>query len=130
MISLIKHTLRVAHSLVREHAKAIARSSKWSGVRKAAIKANPNCAACGDTQLLQVHHFVPFEKDTALELEPKNLVVMCMGKNECHLLIAHGDNFRHYNPQLAADLLNIKSGILTLEAAKLLAKKNAVAIKG
>ena len=129
MISLIKHALKVAHSVVREHVKTIARSSKWSGVRKAAIARSPKCAACGSTQLLQVHHFVPYHLHPELELDPKNLVVMCMGPNECHLLVAHGDNFKLFNPQLAADLKNIQAGTLTLENAKILAKKNAVAIK-
>lgn len=126
MLPLITHITRVLHSVIREQLKKITRSSKWAGVRKQAIKDNPRCACCGDTKFLQVHHFLPFNVSPTLELDPKNLVVMCMGKNECHLLIGHGDNFKKYNPYLAADIKNIQSGILSLEDAQKLAKKVAI----
>ena len=47
MLSLITHALNAAHAIVREHSKLITRSSKWGGVRKAALIANPKCACCG-----------------------------------------------------------------------------------
>ena len=69
---------------------------------------------------------VSFKHDPALELDPKNLIVLCMGPNECHLLIGHGDNFKLYNPYVAADVLNVKSKSITLEQAKQNAKKEAI----
>jgi len=126
MIALITHSLKVVHAVVREHSKLITRSSKWGGVRKTALKANPKCACCESTSFLQVHHMVSFKHDPALELDPKNLIVLCMGPNECHLLIGHGDNFKLYNPYVAADVLNVKSKSITLEQAKQNAKKEAI----
>jgi 5-methylcytosine-specific restriction protein A len=126
MLSLIVHALRVAHSVIREHAKKVTRSSKWNGVRKTALKANPKCACCGDTAHLQVHHMQPFHIKPELELDPKNLIVLCMGKNECHLLIGHGDNFKKYNPYIAADALNVSCGSITGAQAIANAKKNAI----
>lgn len=126
MLALITHALRVAHSVVREHAKRVTRSPQWHGVRMTAIKDNPKCACCGDTTNLQVHHLVPFHTKPELELDPKNLVVVCMGKNECHILIAHGDSFKRYNPYLAADIKNIQAGTISLQEAAQRAKANSL----
>jgi 5-methylcytosine-specific restriction endonuclease McrA len=126
MIALITHALRVVQSVVREHAKKVTRSSKWNGVRKTALKANPKCAACGSDKFLQVHHMQPFHLKPELELDLKNLIVLCMGPNECHLLLGHGDNFKKYNPYIAADAKNVAAGSITGEQAKALAKKNAI----
>ena len=126
MLSLITHALNAAHAIVREHSKLITRSSKWGGVRKAALIANPKCACCGSTTLLQVHHKISFKHSPELELDPKNLIVLCMGQNECHLLVGHGDNFKLYNPYVAVDVLNVQSGSITLEQAKQNAKKEAI----
>jgi len=126
MIALITHALRVAHSVIREHAKLLTRSSKWSGVRKTALKANPKCAACGSDSKLQVHHMQPFHLKPELELDPKNLIVLCMGPNECHLLLGHGDDFKKYNPYIAADAKNVAAGSVSGKDAALLAKKNAI----
>jgi 5-methylcytosine-specific restriction endonuclease McrA len=126
MISLIKHTVNVVKAVVREHSKRLTRSSKWSGVRKAALINQPCCAACGSTSLLQVHHMQPFHLHPELELDQRNLIVLCMGKNECHLLLGHGDNFKKYNPYIAADARNLSSGSVSPAEAIKLAKKNAL----
>lgn len=126
MLASIVHVLKVVHSVVREHAKKITRSSKWASVRKAAIQLNPKCACCGSTNFLQVHHMQPFHLKPELELTPKNLIVLCMGKNECHLLIGHGNNFKKYNPYIGADSKNLAAGSITKAAAAALAKKNAI----
>lgn len=126
MIALIIHALRVAQSVVREHAKKVTRSSKWSGVRRTALKTNPKCAACGSDKALQVHHIISFKHDSTLELNPANLIVLCMGPNECHLLVGHGDSFQKYNPYVMVDSMNVRAGSITLEEAKINAKKNAV----
>lgn len=126
MVGLITHALRVVHSVIREQSKLVMRSSKWGGVRKTALLANPTCACCGSTTLLQVHHIKPFNKFPSLELDPKNLIVLCMSKTECHLLIGHGDNFKKYNPYISADAKNVACGSITVIEAGIEAKKNSI----
>ena len=126
MISLIVHTIRAAKSIVREHIKKVTRSPKWNELRKNTLLHNPGCQACGSITNLQVHHIQPFHLKPELELESKNLIVLCMGKNECHLLLGHGDNFKKYNPYIVADTKNIRSGSISLEEACTTARKNAL----
>ena len=64
---------------------------------------NSVCAACGRTTHLQVHHIEPFHLRPELELDPANLITLCMGSYECHLVIGHGDSFRCYNPNVVED---------------------------
>ena len=125
MIATLRHISRITYSIVREHAKKVFRSSKWSGVRKQFLNANPMCAACGSIKFLQIHHRLPFALHPEEELDPKNLVTLCMDKPECHLHIGHSGSFHMYNPNLSADILNIKSGFISLEQAIIEAKKNA-----
>jgi 5-methylcytosine-specific restriction endonuclease McrA len=53
--------------------------------------------------MLQVHHIVPFSTAPDLELEPSNLITLCMGEFDCHLRLGHGGSFRHYNPLVVED---------------------------
>ena len=47
---------------------------------------------------------MPFAKDASLELDPNNLISLCMDKgHDCHILIGHGDDFKAYNPNVVAD---------------------------
>jgi 5-methylcytosine-specific restriction endonuclease McrA len=102
---MLKHFVNVAHSLLREHVvKRVTRSSEWHSVEKAHLKVQPFCAACGSNNRLQVHHKEPFHLDPALELDPTNLITLCMDTNECHLKLGHGDNFKAYNPNIVADV--------------------------
>ena len=126
MIAHIIHAFNVVRAVVREHAKLITRSSKWSRVRKIALLASPKCACCGSVTLLQVHHMQPFHLKPTLELDPRNLIVLCMSKNECHLLIGHGNNFKKYNPYIAADAKNVAYGSITVLEAAVEAKMNAL----
>jgi 5-methylcytosine-specific restriction protein A len=129
MLSVIVHALKVAQSVVREHAKKITRSPKWNGVRKTALKANPKCAACGSDAHLQVHHIQPFHLKPTLELDPKNLIVLCMGPNECHFKLGHcGINWRGYNQYIAVDVLNVNAKNITLQQAQELAKTQFIVI--
>jgi len=108
MFETVRHLVRVANSQIREHVvKGIIhpivgkRSSEWPTVRKHFLVKSPACAACGGTSLLNVHHKEPFHLDPKLELDPGNLITLCMGKPECHLLLGHGDDFKAYNPMIA-----------------------------
>jgi 5-methylcytosine-specific restriction endonuclease McrA len=107
---MLKHILNVAKSLVREHiTKATTRSNAWASIRKAHLKKNPTCAACGGTQFLQVHHKEPFHLDPSKELDLTNLITLCMGEYECHLKIGHGDNFKAYNPTVEPDSETVRT---------------------
>lgn len=103
MIKRIVHAFNVARAALHEHAKRVARSPEWPRVEKQALAAHPACEACGSTVRRQVHHCQPFHLHPELELDLSNLIVLCMGANECHLKIGHGDNFRAYNPAVRAD---------------------------
>jgi hypothetical protein len=106
---MITHAIRIIHSLVREHiVKRSTRSDKWPAARKAFLKSNPECAACGSTTLLQVHHCKPFHLDPALELDPNNFITLCMSSKECHILLGHGDNFKMFNPDVREQARYVK----------------------
>lgn len=97
---------RLTSSLFREREKA--RSQHWQSVRDAFLKAHPTCAACGGRSLLQVHHVEPFHLHPELELDPGNLITLCMSTLECHENLGHGGNWRARVPavrELAADVL-------------------------
>ena len=101
-----QHEANVAVSLDREAHKATDRSDKWPTVEHHFKKDNPSCAACGfnsDMKLLQIHHEKPFHLHPELELDPTNLIALCMGPKECHLKIGHGDDFKEYNPDVRSD---------------------------
>jgi hypothetical protein len=100
---MLGHDKRLESSLQREEKKRTGRSPGWHRVEHAFVTSHPNCAACGGTEHLQVHHIMPFHLHPELELDPSNLITLCMGPSECHVLIGHGDNFRAYNPNVVAD---------------------------
>lgn len=103
------HLLRVARSVVREAVKTLTRSGEWPRVRDAHLERFPRCAACGGTARAQVHHKRPFHIQPELELDPQNLLTLCMGPNECHLRIGHGDNFRAYYPGVVRASLEVRA---------------------
>jgi len=79
------------------------RSSQWPTVREHFLKSNPSCAACGQTDHLQVHHIVPFSVDPSLELDAGNLITLCEDEYSCHLKIGHLGSFRKANPEVRKD---------------------------
>lgn len=106
--------------LARETAKHFKRSSGWSAVRKAHLNAHPKCAACGAKRLLQVHHIQPFKENPSLELDPANLITLCLLK-ECHVDIGHGGSYKFYCAEVKTICESIQSKSLTLGQAKQLA---------
>jgi 5-methylcytosine-specific restriction protein A len=100
------------------------RSSHWPTVEHAYRKLHPVCEACGSDVRLNVHHKRPFHLHPELELDPSNLITLCMGPNECHLLIGHGDNFRAYNPNVDADVEKVRSHPSLREEIIVEAKQN------
>jgi 5-methylcytosine-specific restriction protein A len=103
MIRELKHKFHLLTSKSREKKKEKNRSSGWKEVRDDFLRKNPTCAACGETENLQVHHIVPFHLKPELELIETNLITLCMNKNECHLEIGHGDSWKCYNPNVKED---------------------------
>ena len=99
----ISHIVNVVTSLVRENGKNTKRSPQWPALEHKIRKETPVCAACGGVKLLQVHHEKPFHLHPELELDPANLIVLCMGPTDCHLKIGHGDDFHSYNPNVRVD---------------------------
>jgi hypothetical protein len=93
------------------------RSARWPHVEKAVLAANPHCACCGPAKAVkgrQVHHVLPFHYCVALgrpdlELDPRNLIVLCeteAGDPEAnhHLLLGHLGNFKSDNVHVADDV--------------------------
>ena len=104
---MLKHIVNVAKSLWRERGKRTSRSPQWPHVEKEHLRTNPACAACGSTTRVQVHHIKPFHLQPELELDPNNLISLCMSDLECHLKLGHGDNFKAYNPHIVEDAAEV-----------------------
>lgn len=79
------------------------RSSRWPTVRKAWLKAHRECAACGSTENLEVHHKLPFHLSPELELDESNFITLCEGSTNCHFLVGHCKDWQAYNPRVVLD---------------------------
>jgi 5-methylcytosine-specific restriction endonuclease McrA len=115
----IRHSIRVAQSLVREALKRTTRSSHWRVVEKAHLARHPACEACGGDKRLQVHHIQPFHLRPWLELSMRNLITLCMGPSECHLRVGHRGRWTDDNPHVVKDAQTL------LLAKRLLEKEGA-----
>ena len=103
---MLNHLVNVVYSIVREKVvKKATRSKQWSKVEKAHLIAQPFCAACGSTHLLQVHHKIPPSLAPSLELDPRNLITLCTDFYECHYRIGHGADYRSFSPTVVEDCL-------------------------
>lgn len=122
MSNFFKRIINKIKSSTRDISIGSRRSPLWKKVEKAFKKSHPTCAACNSKKNIQVHHKRPFHLFPTLELDPNNLISLCMDKNECHLLIGHGDNFKAWNPDVEADagsmLAHPENKDLLVEAAK------------
>lgn len=105
MIKKIVSSLSKIHSRIREKDKSRSRSPSWDKVRDAHLECHPVCAACGASDNLQVHHIIPYRVEASRELDPSNLITLCMGKHDCHLHVGHGGSFKYYNPNVISDAL-------------------------
>ena len=89
-------------SAVYEHARAAA----WPALEKQTIAEHNYCACCGGKTKLQVHHCNPFHLFPERELDPTNLIVLCMAIGfECHYDIGHVDengyhSWKVFNPHV------------------------------
>ena len=102
-MSIVKHLIDTAKG---KHKLSDRRSPQWPEVERAYKKAHPNCAVCGRSGSIQVHHKVPFHVDRSLELDPDNLISLCeptARTMKCHLIFGHCGNFKLYNPKIGTD---------------------------
>lgn len=88
------------------------RSGKWRGVRDKHLEAFPDCAACGGTKMLNVHHKMPFHLRPELELDPANLITLCeVPSHACHFALGHCFNWSAYNPHVEEDAARLLSRV-------------------
>jgi hypothetical protein len=104
-----KHEANLLKAASRDEHHGVKRNSKWPSARKKHLKTNPTCQACGALTELEVHHMKPFHLHPTLELDPTNLITLCM-ENDCHLYVGHGDNFKAYNPNVLEDSAKVLAG--------------------
>jgi len=109
MLKFFTHVINTVRNATRDLSTGGKRSSRWPSVERAFRAAHPTCAACGSKEKIQVHHKQPFHLFPALELDPANLISLCMGPNECHLAIGHGNYFKAWNPNVDADAAAAKA---------------------
>lgn len=76
------------------------RSPRWQTVRKKFLVANPECAACGTTKKLEVHHVLPVHVWPLGELLTANMLPLC---RTCHFTFGHLKNWDKYNPTVRED---------------------------
>jgi 5-methylcytosine-specific restriction protein A len=125
MIKSITHGINLIRHHFRDLSVSAKRSDKWPTVEKHFLQANPKCAVCDGTERLNVHHCVPFHLDPTKELDPTNLITLCMGEKECHLKIGHCGNFKLYNPNIRKDAALLNTDVSAFEKVAAGAKKNA-----
>lgn len=77
------------------------RAGCWQTARRKHIERQPECAACGRSENLDVHHIVPVSKDKTKECDPENLITLC--SEPCHLVHGHFMNWHLSNPDVVAD---------------------------
>lgn len=123
MIKTIKKTYNLIRFKIRDFKVDKKRSPKWNSVQKDFLSKHPTCALCGDNKKLNVHHKKPFHLYPELELDENNLITLCMGDKECHLLIGHGDNFSFFCPDIELYVEEYKTGKKTFDELKIIAMK-------
>lgn len=110
MSDLLTHANNQVRALNRDQETGGKRSSEWPKVEKEHLKNFPTCASCGTDKHIQVHHKKPFHLHPELELDPNNLISLCM-ENDCHLYVGHGDDFKAYNPNVVEDAQTVYESV-------------------
>ena len=124
-----KKELHLEHVRDAHVGHGMERSPKWPRTQDKHLKKFPTCAACGGTANLNVHHKKPFHLFPELELEPTNLITLCMdGDKDCHIKIGHGGNFKAYNPEVAEDAAKVFADFALLETTAVDAKKKRLLV--
>jgi len=126
MITNLIHNGKLFLSKFRDVGTKKKRSSQWHKVEQKFLDDNPFCAACGTHNELQVHHIKPFHLYPELELDPNNLITLCMDTHECHLKIGHGGNWREYCQEVVQYAAKIKQDISQFKKIATEAKQNRI----
>lgn len=82
------------------------RSKYWARIRRKHLDMFPNCALCGGSKLVEVHHIQSFHEHPELECEMSNLITLCeSGKNGvvCHRFCGHLGNYQKTNKNVVED---------------------------
>ncbi len=84
------------------------RSPEWPEAEKKHRQIEPDCVACGSAANLNVHHILPFHfcillGRPELELDQRNLITLCEGTTNHHLLLGHLDNWQSYHKNVKTD---------------------------
>lgn len=80
---------------------SLPRSPRWHALEKAHLQKEWWCRGCGGLTDLQVHHVLPVHLFGSKELDPENLITLCMDPaRECHLRMGHLGNWSKYNPEI------------------------------
>lgn len=85
----------IAEFYQRVRAKLQGRSPKWPGVRRWWLLNHPECAACGATKKLEVHHVFPYKPYPEMELDRANFLTLC---DPDHFRLGHARNWKHWVP--------------------------------
>ena len=115
-MSIVKGVANVVKSVTRDIQTGGKRSPLWRKVEKEHLKNHPMCECCTSTKKLNVHHIRPFHLHPELELDPTNLITLCMD-NDCHLYVGHLDNFRAYNPNVLEDVASVRVSVPLVDEA-------------
>jgi 5-methylcytosine-specific restriction enzyme A len=96
--------------------QGLQRSPQWSNVEREHLRFEPTCMACGSTDNLQVHHVLPFHfcillGRPELELDQRNLITLCEGTDNHHLLLGHLDDWPSYNQDVRSDVAGPFNGM-------------------
>ena len=70
---------------------------RWRRTRNDFAARNPECAMCGMTTDIEVHHIVPWQVDANLRYAESNLVTLC---RDDHFKYGHWRNWRAQNPHV------------------------------
>lgn len=85
------------------------RASAWRQLRAAHLLEEPECAACGRTHDLEVHHIVPVSFNPRRELDPSNLITLCA--SPCHIMFGHLMCYHCYNKDVRRMAAEFKRAI-------------------
>ena len=124
LINLIKYRLNLVRHYFRDFKFGAARSSAWPKLEHAFRAQFPTCAACGTNVKIQIHHIQPFHIHPELELDPKNLITLCMSQKQCHLRLGHLQNYSWFNETIRSDAAEVFNNPSKFEEVIARAKEN------
>lgn len=94
--------------LRRQAEQLFDRAGAWPRVRREHLQREPVCQACGSDSELEVHHITPLAAGGE-ELSPQNLITLCGGARNCHLMVGHAGSWRKYRPDVRGICQTIQS---------------------